>query len=111
MLIASTSIYFNLNFKFQIDSSSDKGPTSAFYANLPLTQHLERPALEPTLAVQYRGEVYRGTSSSRDLTQRWCHLAESQLTCYTDKSGTGSKDIIPLETVLSLQHVFEHRSR
>lgn len=94
----------------EVDALSEKAPSSAFYANLPVTQHLERPALEPTLAVQYRGEVYRGNSSSRDLTQRWCHLAESQLTFYTDKTGTGNKDVIPLETVLSIQHVFDHRA-
>lgn len=93
-----------------MDLPSDKGPASAFYANVSLTQHLEKPALEPMLAVQYSGNVYRGTSAARDMTLRWCHLAESQLTCLVDKSGNGSKDSIPLESVLSVQHILDHRS-
>ena len=77
---------------------------------MPFSKPLERPALEPMLAVQYSGHVYRGSSGSKDLTLRWCHLAESQLVCTSDKSGSGSKENIPLESVLSVQLLLEHRS-
>lgn len=94
----------------EVDSSSAMAPTSAFYANLPSPAVLERPALEPMLAVQYSGNVYRGVTSSKDLTLRWCHLAENQIVCTPDKTGSGSKDIIPLGSVLSIQLILERRT-
>ncbi|KAJ1523578.1 hypothetical protein ONE63_001425 [Megalurothrips usitatus] len=94
----------------EIDPLSEKTPASAFYANIPSTQNLERPALEPMLAVQYSGHVYRGSCNTRELALRWCHLAESQLVCTTDKSSGGSRETIALESVLSIHLVLEHRS-
>lgn len=93
----------------EMDSSSEKS-SSAFYANISITKNLEKPSLEPMLAVQYNGNVYRGTNSTRDLALRWCHLAESQLTFTADKSGSGSKDVISLDSVLSIQLSLEHRT-
>lgn len=94
---------------FQTDSVSGKAPQPAFNGTTPPTPQLTRPALEPTLAVQYSGHVHRGTSGSKDMTLRWCHLAENQLVCTSDKSSAGNKETIPLDLILSLQLSPEHR--
>ncbi|KAK3909307.1 Arf-GAP with Rho-GAP domain, ANK repeat and PH domain-containing protein 2 [Frankliniella fusca] len=93
----------------EVDSSAERS-SSAFYANISIAKTLEKPSLEPMLAVQYNGSVYKGSNSSRDLALRWCHLAESQLVCTADKTGSGNKEVIPLDSVLSIQLALEHRT-
>ncbi|XP_069692438.1 arf-GAP with Rho-GAP domain, ANK repeat and PH domain-containing protein 1 [Periplaneta americana] len=85
---------------------------STFYgAKSDGPETVERPSCLPQAAVQHSGLLYRATSNIervRDVVQRRCVLAERKLSCVSDK--TGSNDVIPLDKVLSVQFVPEHKT-
>jgi hypothetical protein len=64
----------------------------------------------PNAAIQRSGILYRSPSGSKDYTSRRCILAEGKLSCFTDKSGTSISEVIPLNKLLSIQFVPEHKA-
>lgn len=71
---------------------------------------VRRPNWIPNAAIQRSGILYRAPSGSKEYTSRRCILAEGKLSCFTDKSGTGISEVIPLNKLLSIQFVPEHKT-
>jgi hypothetical protein len=70
---------------------------------------VRHPILAPNGAIQRSGVLYHSAFGSRDLVARRCVLADGKLVCYSDKSGMSVSEIIPLDRLLSIQFVPEHK--
>jgi hypothetical protein len=71
---------------------------------------VKRPNLTCHAAIQHSGLLYRSASGLKDFVPRRCVLAEGKLSYFSDKSGTGISDVIPLDRLLSIQFVPEHKA-
>jgi hypothetical protein len=70
---------------------------------------VKRPNLVPNGAIQRSGVLYRPASGSRDFMPRRSVLADGKLVYYSDKTGTSVSEIIPLDKLLSIQFITEHK--
>jgi hypothetical protein len=70
---------------------------------------IKRPNWTSHAAIQHSGLLYRSASGSKDFVPRRCILAEGKLSYFSDKSGTSISEVIPLDKLLSIQFVLEHK--
>ncbi|KAJ9579857.1 hypothetical protein L9F63_004459 [Diploptera punctata] len=69
---------------------------------------IKRPNLMSHLPVHYSGVLYR-CDRLRNFVQWHCVLTDGQLTCSSEKFGSGVSDVLPLDKILSIQLVPEHK--
>lgn len=73
---------------------------------------IERPEILPQLCYPHCGLLYKigiGKERAQDHVQRWCVLAEDKLTFYADRSASAIKEVIALNSILSIQVIMDHK--
>ncbi|XP_063245220.1 uncharacterized protein LOC134546360 [Bacillus rossius redtenbacheri] len=88
------------------NSSPEANQSSVFYDRMRMetatAEHIANMAHE---CLPHCGELFRVTGTSdrqKEVVSNWCILAEGKLSCFLDKTGSDIKDVIPLESIVSV---------
>lgn len=73
---------------------------------------LQRPALVPKNNIPQKGMLYKITTVENlfgEYGARWCVLEGNNLVCYYDNTCENTKEIFPMDTILSVQIILDHK--
>lgn len=86
-------------------------PNTALYGGQGEASALvKRPNLASHAAIHHSGLLYRSASGSKDFVARNCVLAGGKFSYFSDKTGTSISEVIPLDRLLSIHFVPEHKA-
>jgi hypothetical protein len=93
-----------------IEAKHDTQNTVFYKGQGEASPPVKRPNLTCRAAIIHSGLLYRSASGCKDFMPRHCIFAEGKLSCFTDKSSTSLSEVIPLDGLLSIQFVPEHKA-
>nr|CAD7256464.1 unnamed protein product [Timema shepardi] len=91
---------------------SSGADNAVFYNDKDKSTNITRPNLLLHKVSPYSGSLFRLTGTSdrnKELAQRWCVLAEGKLSCFQDKTASEIKEVVPLESIMSVNVAADYK--